>query len=365
VLATIVILLSPLVFVPPIVDGFNFLANIDYQLLIDNFWDWLEGFLLNLKSINTSTTGFNINLDSIIDPILAYLQTADTNITPTLPSLNTIVSSLRSALMTTYGFATNLAGTVFSGVLSFIVTLLAAIYISMDSHKFKEQFLNIVPVAYRPEIATLLRRLGQIWRAYFRGQLNLMLIIGTVTWLGNSALGLPGAFPLGVIAGVLELIPNLGPLLAAIPAVVVALIQGSDHLAVSHFTFALIIAGFYVLVQQFENTLVVPRILGDAVGLHPLTVMMGVLVGASVAGILGALIAAPVIASGREITRYLYAKVLEIDPFPPEIEELEDTAVPRLAQLTWLLARLQLLVSRLRQPAPPPPSPQAQEDEPS
>jgi predicted PurR-regulated permease PerM len=348
-LATIVLLLSPLIFIPPIVDGFQYLAGIDYQLLIDSAMLRVENLLLALKEMNPYVAGFNVNLDSIIDPALALLQQADTNITPTMPSIETIFRSLRSALTTTFGLATNIAGTLFSGALTFIVTLLSAIYLSLDAPRFKAQFLEIVPEAYRPEMATLIRRLGAMWRAYFRGQLILMLVIGLITWLGNMILGLPGAFALGVIAGVLELIPNLGPFLAAIPAVIVALLQGSTYMAVNNLIFALIVIGFYILVQQLENTLIVPRILGDAVNLHPLVVMIGVLVGANVAGILGALLAAPVIASGREIIRYLYLKVLGQEPFPPEAEDSEADQLSTLTQLRGLILGLLAMLARWQQ----------------
>jgi predicted PurR-regulated permease PerM len=187
-----------------------------------------------------------------------------------------------------------------------------------------------VPQLHRPEIAQLLSRLRRIWRAYFRGQLTLMLIIGLIIWMGGTALGLPGAFALAIIAGVMEIIPGLGPFLAAVPAVMVALIQGSTHLDVSHFIFALIVAGFYWGVQQIENNILVPRVLGEAVELHPLVVMVGVVVGASVGGILGALLAAPVIASTKAIVSYLYAKILDQDPFPPQTEE-----APEISPFSW------------------------------
>jgi predicted PurR-regulated permease PerM len=144
-----------------------------------------------------------------------------------------------------------------------------------------------------------------------------MVTIGTITFIGNTALGLPGAFSLAVVAGLLEMIPNLGPLLAAVPAISVALLQGSTYLDVNHLIFALMVMGFYALVQQVENNFIVPHILGEAVELHPLVIMGGVVVGTSAAGIIGALLAAPVIASGKEIMNYLYAKILGQAPFPP------------------------------------------------
>ena len=178
-----------------------------------------------------------------------------------------------------------------------------------------------------------------------------MIMIGVVTWIGGTAIGLPGAFALAVIAGVMELIPNLGPFLAAIPAIIVALIQGSTYLGVSNLVFALIVIGLYILIQQLENTFIVPRILGEAVDLHPLVVMIGVLVGANVAGILGTLLAAPIIASIREIVRYLYAKILGEDPFPhrPE-DDLDDEESVWKKYGRWLFEKAKLLLTPSAKP---------------
>lgn len=319
-LAAIVILLSPLIFVPPIIDGLRFLYNIDYSSLVTDSLARIQNTLTTIEQTKFSLGPYTIDMAPLVNPVIDALQNAGQQAALQLPSFETIVNSLQSAVTVTYGVASNIAGTVFSGVFTFFMLLLAAIYLTLDAHRFADSFLNIVPPTYKSEIAQLQTRLAKTWRAYFRGQLTLMVIIGTVTWLGNTALGLPGALALGFIAGVLELIPSLGPFLAAVPAVVVAILQGSTWMPVSNWVFALIIIGFYILVQQFENTVVVPRILGEAMDLHPLVVTIGVLVGANVAGILGALLAAPVIASGREIVRYLYKKILSEPPFPPDGE---------------------------------------------
>jgi predicted PurR-regulated permease PerM len=352
-LAAVVILLSPLIFVPPIVDGLRFLYNIDYQILVENSLMWTQSTLQTLEQTKLGLGRYSIDLAPVVAPIYDVLQNAEQEASFALPSFETVINSLRSAATVTYGVASNIAGTVFSGVFTFIVLLLSAIYITVDAHRFSDIFVSIVPPAYKAEISRLQHRLAKTWRAYFRGQLMLMIIIGTVTWLGNTALGLPGAFALGFIAGVLELIPNLGPFLAAIPAVVVALLQGSTILPVSNLVFALIIVGFYILVQQFENTVVVPRILGEAVDLHPLVVLIGVLVGTNVAGILGALLAAPVIASVREIVRYLYKKIMNEPPFSSE-EESEPPESALLAQSRKLISKAQAMINGKRGQAPPP-----------
>lgn len=313
----ILLALAPLLLLPPIIDGIRVITSLDYQQLVSNAFIWAEETLVTLAEVHTELLGYSIDLAPLVLPALEFLRSTNPVELITLPSFTTLFNSITSALTFTFSITTSVAGTVFSGFLTFILTLLFGIYLSLSAHRFTAAFLRVVPDPYRPEIAILLSRLRKIWRAYFRGQIILMILIGLITWVGNTAIGLPGAFTLAVIAGLLELIPNLGPILAAIPAILVALIQGSTHLDVSNLVFALIVIALYFAVQQIENTVVVPRVLGDAVELPPLIVMIGVVVGASVAGILGALLAAPVIASAREVISYLYAKILSKDPFPP------------------------------------------------
>jgi hypothetical protein len=136
------------------------------------------------------------------------------------------------------------------------------------------------------------------------------------------------------------------------------LLQGSSYLPVSPLVLAGLVVLFYILLQQFENNLIVPRVLGEAVELSPLVVMVGVLVGASTAGILGALLATPVIATGREIISYLYRKMQGIDPFPPQAVPAE----PPASSPAGLLQRLRRWFQRLvhpRGPASPQPAPDA------
>jgi len=146
---------------------------------------------------------------------------------------------------------------------------------------------GLFPTSYQSELGELLRRVGYIWRGFFRGQILLGIIVGVVTGFVLWLAGMPGAFVLGIIAGVFEIIPNLGPLLAMIPAVLVALIQGSPFLAeygISNFEFAAITIGTYFVIQQLENNLLVPQIIGGSVNL-------------------------------RVVGSYLYAKLLDYPPF--------------------------------------------------
>ena len=125
---------------------------------------------------------------------------------------------------------------------------------------------------------------------------------------------MPGALIFGILAGLLEVVPNLGPILAMIPAVITALIQGSNVLGpmgIDNVGFALITVGIYFLIQQLENNILVPRIIGDSINLHPIVVICAVAVGFSAAGILGALLAPPIVATFRVIGSYVHAKLLD------------------------------------------------------
>ncbi len=100
-----------------------------------------------------------------------------------------------------------------------------------------------------------------------------------------------------------------------IPAVLLALIQGSNFLPVNNLIFALIVVGVYFLIQQIENNVLVPRIMGQSLDLHPIIVLVGVVVGASFAGVLGAFLAAPVLASLKILGWYAHAKLTDQDMF--------------------------------------------------
>jgi predicted PurR-regulated permease PerM len=340
-LLAFLLLLSPLIFIPPIRDGYAVLRGVDYRALVAESLEGVKATLASFRQLQIAGFGTPIDLSALVDPALELLSHTDETLAPTLlPSLETLSASLSSALSLTFGVASNVVGQVFSFILSVVIIFWAAIYFSLDAPKFKDWFFNLVPTAHRPELEILALRLARIWRAYFRGQLTLMIIVGMMTWLGNTALGVRGAFTLGFIAGLLEIVPGVGPFLALVPAVLVALLQGSTYLNVSHSVFALIVVGLYILIQQIENNFLVPRIVGEAVELHPLVVMIGVVIGASLGGILGTLLAAPVIASGREIAGYVYVKILGQVPYPSGAEQTEDETPAWLQHSQKVIARL-------------------------
>jgi len=155
-----------------------------------------------------------------------------------------------------------------------------------------------------PPTPSLAERLVRVWVTYIKGQFVLAIIIGGLTWLVSAGLGLRWALALGAVAGVFEAVPSIGPIIAVIPAVIVALWQGSSVVPVENWVFALIVLGVYILIQQVGALIIEPRVLGERLHLPPLLVFLGVLAGAALGGIVGALLAVPLIASVREVIDY-------------------------------------------------------------
>jgi predicted PurR-regulated permease PerM len=153
-----------------------------------------------------------------------------------------------------------------------------------------------------------------------------MFVMGVATWFLNFLLGTPYPLFLGILAGFLELIPNLGPVLAWIPAFILALVFGSTRFVeMDPLVFALIVSAGYLLLSGLENQILVPRIMGNAVNLPPVVVLIGCIVGGSTLGIAGIFLAVPVMATGKEVFLYLYGKVLETEGDLPPPESTEET----------------------------------------
>ena len=210
-----------------------------------------------------------------------------------------------------------------SGAFWLLFILIAAFYLVKDADELVNQLERLVPPDYRDDFARLRVQITDVWSAFLRGQLLLGLAMVAITTVACMAVGLPYALVMGLIAGVMEFIPNFGAILALIPAVLVAFIQGSNFLPLSNVWFAVVVLVLYLAIQQIEGNLLLPRILGRSLNLHPLVVLTGIIVGGSLGGILGMLLATPVIATLRVVGRYTFHRLYDLDPFAQPVEVLE------------------------------------------
>jgi len=208
------------------------------------------------------------------------------------------------------------------GAVSFLITtffvLTMLFYLMRDGPVFATYVVNAVPESYRGDTRRLLHELGMIWSAYLRGQVVLSLTMAVVTTVVTAILGLPQPLLLGLLAGFLEFIPNLGPALAQIPALLFALTTPSSTIPALDAgpIYAVVVSLTYIGLQQLEAIFLVPRVLGSTLDLHPFVVLVAILIGASLAGVLGVVLAAPTVATLRLFLRYLRVKLLDEEHFP-------------------------------------------------
>lgn len=315
----LVIILLPFLLIPSIVEAFGFLGQMDFTETLASLSDWLAqqaAAVASIPVIGASLSTMLADLSNMLSGTSA--QAAD--------AITIDYTQLGGRIAQTVNFLVSIFGPLISLATSVVFALLISLHINLSVDMINKGVKSLIPDAYEEEIMDLLYRLIGIWRSFLRGQLALMVVVGVMVWIGNAILGTPQALFLGFLAGLLEVIPNLGPVLATIPAIILALLFGSQtsFLGLNQldpWVFALIVIGFYILVQVTENQLLVPYILGDAVDLPPMVVLSGVLIGGSAFGILGVFLATPMISSGREIFNYLYDKILEEPPAPPPPED--------------------------------------------
>lgn len=175
---------------------------------------------------------------------------------------------------------------VFGGIVSFLAVIILSFYLSVQKHGIDGFLKSIVPAKYEAYVVNLWIRTERKVGRWFQAQLLLGLIVGIMVFVGLSLMNIKYALLLAIIAMILELVPTVGPVLSAVPAVILAFLQSP--------TLGVWVIIFYIVVQQIENHALTPLILGKSLGMNPVTVIIALLIGAKLAGILGMFIAVPV-----------------------------------------------------------------------
>jgi len=185
------------------------------------------------------------------------------------------------------------ASSVFGGLMSFVLIVVLSFYFAVQERGLDDFLRMITPVRKQDYILDLWKRAQHKMGRWLQGQLLLSLLVGVAVWIGLVLLGVPYALLLGIAAAVLELIPVFGSILAAIPAVIVAFLDGGTSSAV----FVIIL---YIVVNQLQGNIVYPLVVQKVLGISPLVVILAIIVGYQIAGFLGVLIAVPIAAAVQE-----------------------------------------------------------------
>lgn len=251
--------------IPPLIEQIRQLAN--------NFPDYLQKVFAFFRT----PLGDFINLNNGVQELAKSVASGTTN----------------NFLTTIFSF--------FGGFVSTIVVLVMTFYLVVEEDALKRIIRSVVPDHYQPYITQLFSRVQSKLGAWLRGQLILSLIVGILIYIGLTLLRVPYALVLAPMAGLLEFVPFIGPITAAAPSVIIALAQSPIK--------ALVVIAMYVMIQQMQNHILVPKVMQKAVGINPIISIAAVLTGVQIGGVLGALIAIPLTAALSVLIKDFYHEV--------------------------------------------------------
>lgn len=251
----------------------------------------------------------------IIPPLVTQLQEFARHIPDLLNRFSSIfgeniISESQKSIFSLSGTISKFGTTVFNTTVGFIgglvavLTVLVSCYYLLSERDKISKFVSNFPVEHKGMYLKMIEQISAKMGAWLRGQLSLMLIVGALNTVILAALGVPYTLALGVWAGLTEVIPYLGPILGAIPAVLAAFFLAPWK--------GVVILIWFILVQQFEGQFLVPRIMGKAVGLSPVIIIFAMLAGGRLLGVLGIFLAVPAAATlSVFVQEYLELKIKE------------------------------------------------------
>lgn len=265
-------------------------------LLLGSFFYVFIPPILDEAGSFMTTLPADVNIPLLLNPIKekgpAIIQPGISVLSRTLSPVQ-LANNIRQALAGVSGSVFNLVSTVFGGLVSLLLMIVLSFYLSVQEDGVSNFLRIVTPLEHEKYVIDLWKRSQHKIGRWMQGQLILAIIVGVLVYLGLTVLGMKYALLLALLAALFELIPVFGPILAEIPALILAFTSGG-------FTFMLLIAGFYLVVQQFESQLLYPLVVRKVVGVPPLLVILALIIGARLAGFLGLILSVPLAAALRE-----------------------------------------------------------------
>jgi len=300
----------------------------------------IERFLTSLPDMLTELSTESYVLGPLRIDMSQYLS-AD--------NLTRLAEQVLSAAQPILGQAGGLLATVASGTVATIAwglfVIMVSYFLLVDMARVSNPLQSIEIPGYDSDIRRLARELELIWDAFLRGQMILFTLALFVFSLVLSALGTRFFLALALLTGLARFVPYIG---APITWTVIALVtyfQAGNYLGLVPWQYTLVVIGFVIIIDNIFDNLVSPRILGHSLGVHPAAVLVAAIIAANLLGLVGVVLAAPVLATLLLAGRYTFRKMLDLDPWPEPELEIEPVVYP---WVTWG-SRINNWITRLKQ----------------
>jgi predicted PurR-regulated permease PerM len=274
----------------------NLIENV--QTAIQNLPQLVENVSKQVITLGPFTLDFTtLDLDGLSEQVLSMVQP--------------LLSRTGSFIGTVAGSAANFLGWMF-------FVLLVSYFVLAESGGLRNQMVTIDIPGYKEDIARLTRELGRIWNAFLRGQIILFFLTIIVYEIALSVLGVNYALTLALLAGVARFIPYVGPAINWGILAIIAYFQIFKLFDLSPISYTLLVLIVAIIIDQVFDNIISPRLLSDALKVHPAAVLVAAIVAANLFGILGVVVAAPILATTLLFWRYIIRKLLDLDPFPDD-----------------------------------------------
>lgn len=272
----------------------NLIVNV--QSTIQNLPELIETASKQVFTFGPFTLDFRtLDLNGLSEQILDMVQ-------PLLSHTGAILGSVAGGAANFLGWA--------------LFVLLVSYFVLAESGGIKDRMIKIDVPGYTEDIARLSRELGRIWNAFLRGQIILFFLTIIVYAIALGILGVNYALPLAVMAGFARFIPYVGPAVNWGILSIVAFFQVFKLFGMEPWTYTLLVLIIAIVIDQVFDNVLTPRILSDALSVHPAAVLVAAIIAANLFGLLGVVVAAPLLATAMLLWRYTMRKMLDMEPFP-------------------------------------------------
>lgn len=349
----------------PVVSGLSKLSRLSWRISVNLIFlvvVVIFGGLLAVAGLTIiqqiqSLYDFVLQLITDLPSILADLSTEVYQIGPYQFSLahydvqalaNQVLSVVQPILGRMGGLISTFATSAISTVLWSLFVLVIAYFLLVDAGKVPSNLVKIETPGYDDDLRRLGVELRKIWNAYLRGQLIIILMVIFVYSIMLSAFGVRYAIGIALLAGMARFVPYIGTFVAWFTLGMVAFFQGSNYFGLEQYQYALLVVGISMLVDQVFDNLISPRIFGDTLGVHPAAVLVAAIVATNLIGVIGLVLAAPVLATLNLVSRYVLRKMFDLEPWPETEGGAPYARVPWMRGVHRIEAWFRALRQRIR-----------------
>jgi len=271
--------------------------------------DWFEKrgipSILSILCIYILVFGvFGISLvgtiPSLVVQFVHFTQALPSFVSRIMPYWNVDLNAFSQQIAPLSQNLVKLTVSIFSNIVTIVTVLVFTFYLLLERKRTEQLLESFMSEELAKRVSTVLNNIELRMGSWVQGQFILMVVIGVLAYIGLLLLRIDFALPLAILAGIMEIVPTVGPIVSAIPAIIIGL-------AISPIM-ALSVLILYFIIQQLENTLVVPFVMKKSVGLPPLLTILSLMIGAKLAGIAGAVLAVPVVLVIQEILHEILSK---------------------------------------------------------